>query len=160
PLEYRLYRHLTSRSPFALRLAGIVSNGNGYNLYPFGGINQLRGFGFREFFGNRVAFMNLEYRFPLFDAIAFPFGIIRDIRGFLFLDVGAAWGGTSHDDYYHPDLGPALSDPTFSVLVPDSNRQAVSRRFKFYDSANHMLGDGKGSYGFGWNFYFGPFQLT
>jgi WD40 repeat protein len=162
-LDYRLYRKVTSRSLFAMRLVGIESNGRGYSIYPFGGLNQLRGYDFREFFGNRVAFMNLEFRFPLVDALAFPIGIIRDIRGFLFFDVGAAWFGDG--SFFHPDLGQALTasvngtiDP--NQIVSDNSGNAVARRFKFYDSEHHELGDGRASYGFGWNFYLGPFQLT
>jgi WD40 repeat protein len=159
-VDYRLYRRLTSRSLFALRLAGIESNGTGFNIYSLGGLNQLRGYSFREFFGSRVSFLNLEYRFPLVDTLAFPFGAIRDLRGFFFLDIGAAWGGQRSTDFNHPDLGVSLTDPTFSFYVPNAAGQAVARHFRFWDSANHELGDARGSYGFGWNFYLGPFQLT
>ncbi len=162
--DYRLYRHVTSRSLFAMRLAGIISSGRGFGIYPYGGLNQLRGYGFREFFGSRVAFLNLEYRFPLFDAVAFPFGALRDIRAFLFMDIGAAWFGNG-DGFFHPDLGQAVTasvngqiDP--NLILTDSNRNAIPRRFKFYDSENHKLGDGRAAYGFGWNFYLGPFQFT
>ncbi len=155
-LDYRLYRRVSSRSLLALRLAGIVSSGNGYGIYSYGGLNQLRGYEFREFFGNRVAFMNLEFRFPILDAAVFPFGALRDIRGFLFLDVGAAWFGDG--TFYDPHLGQAVSVTENGQIDPRFFSGA--RRFRFYDSANHKLGDGRGSYGFGWNFYLGPFQLT
>ncbi|OLE67088.1 MAG: hypothetical protein AUG09_04280, partial [Acidobacteria bacterium 13_1_20CM_2_68_7] len=162
-LDYRLYRRATSRSLLALRLVGAVSSGRGYNIYSMGGLNQLRGYDFREFFGSRVSFMNLEYRFPLVDALAFPFGVIRDLRGFLFLDVGSAWfaGG----DFYDPRLGFQVTgaingglDPNTVIL--DTFNNPVNRRYKFWDSKNGKLGDGRASYGFGWGFYLGPFQLT
>ncbi len=162
-LDYRLYRRVTSRSLLALRLAGAVSNGNGYSIYSMGGLNQLRGYDFREFFGNRISFLNLEYRFPLVDALAFPFGVIRDLRGFLFLDVGSAWFGGYQ--FYDPRLGFQLTgaingnlDP--ATVIVDSSGNPVNRHYKFWDSKNGQLGDGRASYGFGWGFYLGPFQLT
>ncbi|HEU4402221.1 MAG TPA: hypothetical protein VFT43_08960, partial [Candidatus Polarisedimenticolia bacterium] len=162
-LDYRLYRRAMSRSLLALRLAGTVSNGKGFDIYALGGLNQLRGYQFREFFGSRVSFINLEYRFPLVDALAFPFGVIRDIRAFLFLDIGAAWFGNG--EFFHPDLGQEVTASTNGVIDPntlfvDANGQLIRRRFKLWDSQNNKLADARASYGFGWNFYLGPFQLT
>ncbi|MEK7799441.1 MAG: hypothetical protein AAB297_06400, partial [Acidobacteriota bacterium] len=165
-LDYRLYRRATSRSLLALHLVGIVSNGQGYNIYSTGGLNQLRGYNYREFFGSRVSFMNLEFRFPLVDALAFPFGIIRDLRGFLFLDVGSAWFGRGQQGgtdpvFFHSRLGSFVTAPAFTTqFVADSNGRPAQRRFDFWDSKNHKLGDGRAAYGFGWGFYLGPFQLT
>jgi Tol biopolymer transport system component len=146
-LDYRLYRRFTSRSLFALRLLGLISNGEGFDIYSMGGLNQLRGYEFREFFGSRVALVNLEYRFPLVDALAFPIGVIRDIRAFLFLDIGAAWFG---DGQIKNCPQCTFANQNLGVYTP----------FDFWDSENNKLGDGRGSYGFGWNFYLGPFQLT
>jgi Tol biopolymer transport system component len=162
-LDYRLYRRATSRSLLALRLVGLVSNGNGFNIRSIGGLNQLRGYDYREFFGSRTSFMNLEFRFPLVDALAFPFGIIRDIRGFLFLDVGSAWFGGG--EFFHPRLGFETTSAVQGKLNPDfiavdGSGNPVRRRFRFWDSENSKLGDGRASYGFGWGFYLGPFQLT
>jgi WD40 repeat protein len=165
--DYRLYRHLTARSLFALRLVGLVSSGQGYSVYSVGGLNQLRGYDYREFFGSRAAWLNLELRFPLVDALAFPFGVVRDLRGFMFFDVGSAWfgpgqlGGTD-DAYFHSTLGSLLTDPTISFFVanPNNPNQGVLRRFDFWDSKNGKLGDGRASYGIGFAFYLGPFQLT
>jgi Tol biopolymer transport system component len=160
-LDYRLYRRVTSRSLFALRLAGIVSNGQGSDLFPYGGLNQLRGYDYREFFGSRVTFVNLEYRFPLIDSLAFPFGAIRDIRGFFFLDIGTAWGGAvgvgvdSNETFYHPNIGFELTDPTVSFRL-----RGGARKFDFWDSKNNELGDGRAAYGFGVGFYIGPLRLT
>ncbi|HYS05391.1 MAG TPA: hypothetical protein VEW47_09395 [Candidatus Dormibacteraeota bacterium] len=166
-LDYRLYRRATSRSLLALRLVGIVGNGRGYNVYSVGGLNQLRGYNYREFFGSRVSFMNLEFRFPLVDALAFPFGVIRDLRGFLFFDVASAWfgsgqlGGTGQT-FFHSTLGSEVTDPTFSYFVqgPNTPGQGLLRRFDFWDSKNGKLGDGRAAYGFGWGFYLGPFEFT
>jgi Tol biopolymer transport system component len=165
-LDYRLYRKVTSRSLFAIRTAALASNGEAASFYSMGGINQLRGWEFREFFGSRIGFANVEFRFPLIDAIQFPFGAIRQVRGFLFLDIGTAWmgadqvtiGGTG-DTFYHPRFG-------FNLGILDNgqiNQNFVSsriRNYDFWDSKNDSLGDGRASWGIGWNFWLGPFQLT
>jgi outer membrane protein assembly factor BamA len=161
-LDYRAYAHLTRRSLFAWRLFGAVSNSKGDPglggsfIYSIGGFNQIRGYNFREFFGNRVAFSNLELRFPLVDELRFPFGAIRMLRGFLFFDVGAAW--FQGDRWYDPNWGGLflpLQDPGNSNALV-----AIPREFKFYDSENHMLADGRASYGIGFSWFLGPFELT
>jgi WD40 repeat protein len=157
-VDYRLYRKATSRSLFAMRLSGVVSNGRGFNVYSLGGLNQLRGYEFREFFGSRVAHLNLEFRFPLVDALVFPIGLIRDIRGFFFFDIGSAWFG--NDGFFHPDAGFELNPAENGQVDVNFFVADEPRRFDFWDSKNGKLGDGRASYGFGWNFYLGPFQLT
>ncbi len=138
-LDYRGYARFTKRSLFAWRLAGIVSDGDGANVYSLGGLNQLRGYDFREFFGTRVAYSNFEFRFPLIDEMRFPFGSLRQIRGVLFADIGAAW----FEDGYVYD------QETFTF-----------RKWDFYDSETNRLVDGYASYGVGFNFFFfGPLQL-
>jgi outer membrane protein assembly factor BamA len=138
-LDYRGYARMTSRSLFAWRLAGIISDGDGANVYSLGGLNQLRGYDFREFFGTRVAYSNFEFRFPLVDELRFPIGSIREIRGVFFFDVGSAW----FEDGYIYDQN------TFSF-----------RKWDFYDSDTNRLRDGYASYGVGFNFFFfGPLQL-
>ena len=129
-----------------------------------GGLNQLRGYDFREFFGSRLSFLNLEYRFPLIDALAFPIGVIRDLRGFLFFDLGSAWFGGG--EFFHPDLGFEVTESVNGQIDPNVvycnpvNGDCLHRRFDFWDSKNGKLGDGRASYGFGWGFYLGPFELT
>jgi Tol biopolymer transport system component len=156
-LDYRAYAHMTKRSLIAWRLFSAVSNTRGDSaqfgafIYSIGGFNQIRGYAYREFFGNRVAFSNIEVRFPLVDELRFPFGAIRMLRGFLFFDVGAAW--FNGDRWYDPDWGGtslAQQDPPF----------VVPRKFDLYDSQNHMLGDGRASYGLGFSWFLGPFELT
>jgi hypothetical protein len=155
---------MTDRSLFAMRLAGYASQGDGYSLYSLGGLNQLRGYEFREMYGSRVSFANFELRFPLVDALAFPFGILRDIRAFAFFDIGAAWFGGN--EFSHPQLGYSLSPAVGDVLLPglcissDDGLCDVRRSFDFWDSKNDKLGDGRASYGFGFNVWLGPFQLT
>ena len=161
-LDYRAYGHLTRRSLFAWRLFSAVSNTKGevgsYGsfIYSIGGYNQIRGYDYRQFFGNRVAFSNLELRFPLIDELRFPFGAIQMLRGFLFLDVGAAW--FSGDRFYDPNWG-GLSLPVQDPANP-GNWVLAPREFDFYDSGNGMLGDGRASYGIGFSWFLGPFELT
>jgi outer membrane protein assembly factor BamA len=161
-LDYRAYAHLTRRSLIAWRLFSAISNTSGDTsplgnfVFSIGGFNQIRGYGYREFFGNRVAFSNLELRFPLVDELRFPFGAIRMLRGFLFFDVGAAW--FNGDRWYDPNYG------TVDLPVQDPNNPSgfiiVPRKFDFYDSGNNMMGDGRASYGVGLSWFLGPFELT
>jgi len=90
------------------------------------------------------------------DALAFPFGILCDIRAFLFLDIGAAWFGNG--DFFRPREGYVLEGADNGKLTGTFYK--ARRSFKFWDSENNKLGDGRATYGFGWNFYLGPFQLT
>ena len=167
-LDYRLYRHATSRSLLALRVGSYVSNGDGFSLYSLGGLNYLRGYDFRELFGSRVAWANFEFRFPLVDELAFPIGVLRDIRGFFFFDLGSAWFGG--DTFFHPQLGFNVNPSTNGVIDPGTivcNAQTPSgqcldpeiRKFQFYDKQNHKLGDGRAAYGVGFDVFLGPFQL-
>ena len=147
-LEYsadlRTYSQLTRRSLVAWRLAGIYSAGDRESYTSLGGVNQLRGFEFREFFGSRVVWTNLELRFPLVDEMRFPFGSLRAIRGFLFADAGAAW--FADDTWYDPD----------SPFVPIR----VNPPFDVWDSENDRLQDARASYGAGLQFFFGGLQLN
>ncbi|MBZ5638432.1 MAG: hypothetical protein LAO51_06685 [Acidobacteriia bacterium] len=145
-LDFRAYKQLTRRSLLALRIAGVDSAGGRPTYYALGGINQLRGYNFRDFFGTRVAWSNLELRFPLVDQLRFPFGAIRSIRGFLFMDVGAAW--FNDGSFYDPELA-GVGGVRSGV---DINGKPV--QFKLWDSANGRFQDGRGSYGWGIQFLF------
>ena len=142
-LDFRAYKQLTRRSLFAWRLAGVYNLGQAVSYYSLGGVNQLRGFEFREFFGTRVVWGNMELRYPLVDLLQFPFLGIRSIRGFVFADLGAAW--FDNGGFYDPELGYG----TFRT-APPLNGPA----FKFWDSENDRLQDGRGSYGLGFQFLF------
>lgn len=90
-LDYRGYAHITKRSLLAWRLSSLISDGDGAGVYGIGGYNDIRGLEFREIFGNKFAFSNLELRVPLIDELRFPFTSVREIRGTIFLDAGSAW---------------------------------------------------------------------
>ena len=58
----------------------------------------LRGARFKERFGNQVALLNMEIRFPFINYIALGFPlelILGNIRGHAFIDVGASWDNQS-----------------------------------------------------------------
>lgn len=145
-LDFRAYRQLTRRSTLAFHLAGVFSGGDREFYYGFGGINQLRGYSYRDFFGSRIAWTNLELRFPFVDELRFPFGPIQGIRGFLFFDAGGAW--LSDHQWYDPNLRNirATFDSTSSAFVPIG--------FKAWDSENNRLQDLRASYGLGFQFFF------
>src|SRR5262249_26785253 len=90
-IDFRTYGRLTRRSLIAWRLGTVISDGEGRTVLPLGGFNQLRGYDFRYFSGNSIAFTNIELRYPLIDELRFPFGAIRQIRGTIFFDAGGAW---------------------------------------------------------------------
>ncbi|ANM30259.1 hypothetical protein ABI59_12710 [Acidobacteria bacterium Mor1] len=139
--DYRGYRQATRRSVLAWRLVTLWNEGDREIFYPLGGINQLRGYDFRDFFGSRVAWTNVEFRFPLIDQLRFPILAIQQIRGVFFVDVGAAWFGD--DTWFDPQSGIRLN-PLTGEPIP----------FEFWDSENDRLQDGRASYGAGLNFRF------
>jgi hypothetical protein len=142
--DFRAYKQLTRRSLLAWRLAAAISAGGRPTYYSLGGFNQLRGYDFRDYFGTRVAWSNLELRFPLVDQLRFPFGAIRSIRGFLFMDVGAAWSESGV--FYDPELGYG------AIRIDPQTGKPI--KFTMWDSANSRLMDGRGSYGWGFQFMF------
>ena len=111
-VDLRQYLRLTTRSLFALRLYGARSTGNFPTIYYFGGADTLRAYDYATEIGNEIAYGNLEFRFPLIDVIALPYFALTNVRGRVFVDVGAAnltdstagfrfWNGTGHDLTYN-----------------------------------------------------------
>ena len=90
-IDARQYIPVTLRSNLALRVFAGASGGNRPSPFFFGGLDTLRGVDFRTLAGDRAFFANLEYRFPLIEAIATPLIVFRGIRGVIFFDVGGAW---------------------------------------------------------------------
>jgi Tol biopolymer transport system component len=89
-MEWREYLQISSRTLLAARVFTGYSSGNAPNFYFFGGLNTLRGYDFRSLIGNRAAYANLEFRFPLVDVLAFPGVVLQGVRGNLFCDIGGA----------------------------------------------------------------------
>jgi hypothetical protein len=162
-LDFRAYGKVTRRSLFAFRLGSFISRGGGSTLFGIGGYNQLRGYQFREFIGDQAAWANLEFRFPLVDELRFPFGSIRWIRGLFFFDVGTAW--TQDGNFFDSEYGqmrtrlPDPADPNKEILVGIAV-PGVFRDFKFWDSEENTLRDGRASYGLGFSFRMGILDLT
>lgn len=146
--DIRTYGRVTKRSLFAWRLSGVKNLEDREYLYSFGGINQLRGYEYRDFVGSNLLWTNLEFRFPLIDLLAFPVLAIQDIRGLFFLDVGGAY--LDDDQWIDPLTGLVRADPGGQVI-----------EFKAWDSDNNRLQDLRGAYGMGLNFRFlGGLQLN
>ena len=135
-LDFRAYKQLTRRSLLAFRAIGIWNDGDRQIFYGIGGLNTLRGYDFRAFYGSNVAAANVELRFPFVDELRFPIGPIRNIRGFLFLDTGTA------------------SLPDGSFYDPDAFAVRPGIPFDWWDGKNDRLQDLRGSYGAGFQFYF------
>jgi WD40 repeat protein len=129
-LDFRQYLHLSDRTQIAIRAFGGFANGSFPNVYAVGGLDTLRGFDFRSLVGDRVFFTNLEFRFPLIDALAGPFFDFRGIRGRMFLDVGGAW------------------------------RDYAGDSFHFWDNDTHRLRDGLSAYGWGFTVEFAGLELN
>ncbi|NNL47177.1 MAG: BamA/TamA family outer membrane protein [Acidimicrobiia bacterium] len=103
-LDFRQYVPMTRRSNLAMRAFGYVSEGNAVNPVYFGGLDTLRGYPFRSINGDTGFFVNLEYRFPLFDQLVTPVFNFGSIRGVVFADVGGAWYDDFEDfDFYNND---------------------------------------------------------
>lgn len=98
-LDFRQYFSVTRRSQIALRAFAGYSSGNFPNVYAVGGLDTLRGYDFRSLVGDRAYYANLEYRFPLIDALIGPAFDFRGIRGRIFLDVGGAWRDYSQEEH-------------------------------------------------------------
>jgi outer membrane protein assembly factor BamA len=106
-LDARQYIPVTLRSNIALRVFAGASDGNRPQPVFFGGLDTIRGTEYRELYGNRGFFANVEYRFPLIDYLAFPFMSFQGLRGVAFFDVGGAW---------------IQDDPTYDFYDEDENR--------------------------------------
>jgi hypothetical protein len=153
-LDFRAYKQVTRRSVLAWRIAALIGDGSVQNAYSMGGLNQLRGYDFRIFNGSRLAWSNLEFRFPLVDELRFPILALQGIRGFFFLDVGTAWYDSRA---FSPELSDdAFYDPRYGVIRADySDQQNVEIiPFQFWDSENGRFQDLRGSYGAGFQFFF------
>ncbi|HEX7708717.1 MAG TPA: BamA/TamA family outer membrane protein, partial [Thermoanaerobaculia bacterium] len=89
-VDWREYYQLSSRTLLAARVYSAWSEGNAPNFHYFGGLNTLRGYDFRTLIGQKAGFANFEFRFPLVDVLATPLIVLQQIRGVVFMDIGAA----------------------------------------------------------------------
>jgi hypothetical protein len=87
----RQYLPMSRRNELSLRLYAAMADGDRPNIYYFGGLDTLRGFNYNTLAGNRAAYLNAEWRFPLIDHLILPWLQISEVRGRFFLDVGGAY---------------------------------------------------------------------
>jgi hypothetical protein len=129
--EGRKYFPTSARSELALRLFAGYADGSRPQIFAFGGLDTMRGVWIRSLSGNRAAYLNAEWRFPIFDRIESPFIRLRDVRGYLFADAGAAWYEINGQEYnYLGELlengfgwnfvGPPEIDPETGLPLPST----------------------------------------
>jgi hypothetical protein len=105
-IDFRQYFAVTQRSNLAFRAFVGANKGNRPSPIYIGGMDTVRGLGFRTLTGDRAFFTNAEYRFPLIDVVATPILAFQGIRGVIFLDVGGAWYNDFETfDFYDSDTG-------------------------------------------------------
>ncbi|UCH83570.1 MAG: PD40 domain-containing protein, partial [Candidatus Latescibacterota bacterium] len=131
-LDYRKYKRVFYRNSIAFRIAFAGSEGKDPRTFFLGGPATLRGYDYLAFEGSRMALANIEYRFPLVDALILGFPGrwgIGNVGAKLFYDVGATWDKN--------ELNPLRSDRNGLVF-------------------RDLLAD----FGFGVHFYLGYFLLN
>ncbi|HNX49076.1 MAG TPA: BamA/TamA family outer membrane protein [Thermoanaerobaculaceae bacterium] len=132
-LDARQYLPISRRNELALRLYAAWADGNQPNLYYFGGIDTLRGYDYRTLVGNRAAYLNAEWRFPLIDHLVLPWLHLTSVRGRFFIDVG----GTSFDL------------PAYTVKFGGEKIRVPGYKQGFQFMKDGRLKDAVSSYGFG-----------
>jgi Tol biopolymer transport system component len=113
--DYRKYFPLFYRNYLAFRGMGVGSTGEDPRFFFLGGPLTLRGYDYLQFSGSRAMLFNLEYRYPLVDAIIFGWPGrwgIRNIGGTFFLDTGSVWG----DNVYIETMPEGIEPRTINDL--------------------------------------------
>lgn len=93
--DYRRYFPVFYRNYFAMRGVAAYGAGDDPQFFFLGGPLTMRGYDYLQFTGSRILLFNLEYRYPLIDALIFGWPGrwgFQDIGGTFFFDTGAAWG--------------------------------------------------------------------
>jgi outer membrane protein assembly factor BamA len=93
-VDFRKYKRIFYRNSVAFRIALAASEGPDPRTFFLGGPSTLRGYDYLAFEGSRMAVLNLEYRFPLVDALILGFPGrwgLGNVGGKLFYDVGSTW---------------------------------------------------------------------
>jgi Tol biopolymer transport system component len=132
-LDVRQYLPISSRNELAFRLYAAAAEGNRPTFYYFGGLDTMRGFDYRSLVGNRAAYMNAEWRFPLIDHLVLPWLHVSDVRGRLFFDLGGAFF----------DIG------DYSIDIDGQDYEVPAYRQSFQCFSNNRTKDCVSSYGFG-----------
>jgi len=93
--DYRKYMPLYYRNYLAVRGIGALGIGDDPQIFFLGGPLTMRGYDYLQFTGSRMLLFNVEYRYPLVDALIFGWPGrwgIQNIGGTFFLDTGSVWG--------------------------------------------------------------------
>jgi Tol biopolymer transport system component len=93
--DYRKYMPLFYRNYLAVRGIGAMGVGDDPQIFFLGGPLTMRGYDYLQFTGSRMLLFNVEYRYPLIDALIFGWPGrwgFQDIGGTFFLDAGSIWG--------------------------------------------------------------------
>jgi outer membrane protein assembly factor BamA len=93
--DYRKYTPLFYRNYLAFRAVGSISLGRDSRYFFLGGPVTMRGYDYLQFQGSRMMLFNMEYRYPLVDAIIFGWPgrwALTNIGGTFFFDTGSVWG--------------------------------------------------------------------
>jgi hypothetical protein len=105
--DYRKYFSVFYRNYFAIRMMGAVSTGDDYRVFFLGGPATMRGYDYLQFQGSRMALLNLEYRYPLLDAIIFGWPGrwgLQNVGGTVFFDTGSVWGPGTYVEALPPNI--------------------------------------------------------
>lgn len=93
--DYRKYMPLFYRNYLAVRGIGAYGAGGDPQFFFLGGPLTMRGYDYLQFSGSRMLLFNVEYRYPLIDALIFGWPGrwgFQNIGGTLFFDAGSVWG--------------------------------------------------------------------
>jgi Tol biopolymer transport system component len=107
--DYRKYFPLWYRNSIAIRAVTSISAGPDRRFFFLGGPLTLRGYDYLQFQGPRMILVNLEYRYPLIDALIFGWPGrwgIGNIGGTVFLDTGSVWGDPIFIEPMDPKIRP------------------------------------------------------
>jgi Tol biopolymer transport system component len=102
--DFRKYQPLFHRNYLVFRSMGAASSGDDGRVFFLGGPMTVRGYDYLKFSGSRMMLFQLEYRYPLLDAVIFGWPGrwgIGNIGGSFFIDSGSVWG---RDRYIEPPL--------------------------------------------------------
>ena len=108
-IDYRRYFNMGAGYQFVFRGVALASEGRDAQVYEIGGYNTVRGFEDFSIIGNRVAFSNLEFRFPFINALGIvgplPLGFFN-LRGAAFVDLAhGSFEGDTVQLFNHDELG-------------------------------------------------------
>jgi len=145
--DVRYYARLAANGVFAVRVRGLRSFGNNPDFLYYGGNSEMRGYDYLQFVGQRAWFGNAELRFPIFEAVATPFGVMGGLRGTFYADIGGAAINNVPFQFM------ANSSQTYNPIVGFRPIDAIGNLEPIYGPPVTISGlrlvDGRASYGIG-----------